>query len=140
MSAFSRQTLVRRAGDPEGTAAPCCLSEPRRSSREPPDGPAWNSGGLCGLTPCGRGPVPAGAGQAGLTPHTTVRGRYGAYQAVEGVAPRSVPVTYVVVWLVLDSWRWADVPIGIWAGTTMPVIATELDIRFRRPPHGILGP
>ena len=34
-----------------------------------------------------------------------------------------------------DSWRWADVPILIRAGKCMPVTATEVSFRFRRPPH-----
>jgi glucose-6-phosphate 1-dehydrogenase len=45
----------------------------------------------------------------------------------------------VAVRLALDSWRWAGVPILIRAGKAMPVTATEVSIRFHRPPHDIFG-
>ena len=69
----------------------------------------------------------------------TVRGQYDGYLDVAGVAPGSTTETYVAVRLVVDSWRWADVPILIRAGKCMPVTATEVSFRFRRPPHDIFG-
>ena len=45
----------------------------------------------------------------------------------------------MAVRLALDSWRWAGVPILIRAGKAMPVTATEVTIRFNRPPHDIFG-
>jgi glucose-6-phosphate 1-dehydrogenase len=74
-----------------------------------------------------------------LTPETTVFGQYEGYHDVAGVAPDSTTETYAAVRLEMDSWRWAGVPILIRAGKTMPVSATEVEIRFRRPPHDILG-
>ena len=74
-----------------------------------------------------------------LTPEDTVRGQYGGYLDVEGVAPGSTTESYVAVRLGVDSWRWADVPIVIRAGKCMPVTATEAYIRFRRPPHDVFG-
>ena len=38
-----------------------------------------------------------------------------------------------------DTWRWADVPILIRAGKCLPVTATEVTVRFRRPPRDIFG-
>jgi glucose-6-phosphate 1-dehydrogenase len=74
-----------------------------------------------------------------LTPEDTVRGQYEGYREVEGVDPLSTTESYVAVRLGLDSWRWAGVPIFIRAGKTLPVTATEVDIRFNRPPHDIFG-
>jgi glucose-6-phosphate 1-dehydrogenase len=74
-----------------------------------------------------------------LTPETTVRGQYDGYHTVAGVDPKSVTETYVAIRLAVDSWRWADVPILIRAGKCLPVTATEVSIRFRRPPHDAFG-
>jgi len=74
-----------------------------------------------------------------LTPEETVRGQYEGYHQVAGVDSRSTTETYVAVRLAADSWRWADVPILIRAGKCMPVTATEVEIRFRRPPHDVFG-
>ncbi len=74
-----------------------------------------------------------------LTPEDAVRGQYDGYLDVEGVAPGSTTETYVAVRLHADSWRWAGVPILIRAGKCMPVTATEIEIRFNRPPHDVFG-
>jgi glucose-6-phosphate 1-dehydrogenase len=74
-----------------------------------------------------------------LTPEDTVRGQYEGYLSVDGVPPQSTTETYVAVRLALESWRWAGVPLLIRAGKAMPVTATEVTIRFHRPPHDIFG-
>src|SRR6202161_1335134 len=74
-----------------------------------------------------------------LTPDDTVRGQYDGYLEVEGVDPKSTTETYVAVRLAADTWRWAGVPILIRAAKTMPATATEIDIRFKRPPHDVFG-
>jgi glucose-6-phosphate 1-dehydrogenase len=74
-----------------------------------------------------------------LTPERTVKGQYEGYHEVAGVDPKSVTETYVAIRLAADSWRWADVPILIRAGKCLPVTATEVSIRFRRPPHDAFG-
>jgi glucose-6-phosphate 1-dehydrogenase len=74
-----------------------------------------------------------------LTPETTVRGQYEGYLDVKGVAPASTTETYVAVRLSAQSWRWADVPILIRAGKCLPVTATEVVFRFRRPPHDVFS-
>jgi glucose-6-phosphate 1-dehydrogenase len=74
-----------------------------------------------------------------LTPEDTVRGQYDGYLDVDGVAPGSTTETFVAVRLGVKSWRWADVPILIRAGKCMPVTASEITIRFRRPPHDVFG-
>ena len=72
-----------------------------------------------------------------LSPDNTVRGQYDGYHDVAGVDSGSTVETYVAVRLGLDSWRWAGVPILIRAGKCLPVTATEVSIRFRRPPHDV---
>jgi glucose-6-phosphate 1-dehydrogenase len=74
-----------------------------------------------------------------LTPEDTVRGQYEGYLEVEGVDPKSTTETYVAVRLAADTWRWAGVPILIRAAKCMPVTATEVDIRFKQPPHDVFG-
>jgi glucose-6-phosphate 1-dehydrogenase len=74
-----------------------------------------------------------------LTPDDTVRGQYEGYLQVKGVDPSSTTETFVAVRLAAESWRWAGVPILIRAGKCMPVTATEVTIRFKRPPHDVFG-
>jgi glucose-6-phosphate 1-dehydrogenase len=74
-----------------------------------------------------------------LSPETTVRGQYDGYLDVKGVAPGSTTETYAAIRLSAQSWRWADVPILIRAGKTLPITATEVVFRFRKPPHDVFG-
>jgi glucose-6-phosphate 1-dehydrogenase len=74
-----------------------------------------------------------------LTPEDVVRGQYEGYHEVDGVDPKSTTESYVALRLAADSWRWQDVPILIRAAKCMPVTATEIDIRFRKPPHDVFG-
>ncbi len=69
----------------------------------------------------------------------TVRGQYDGYLDVDGVAKDSTTETYTAVRLHVDSWRWQGVPVVIRAGKCMPVTATEVNFRFRQPPHDIFG-
>jgi len=74
-----------------------------------------------------------------LSPDDTVRGQYDGYLGVSGVAPGSTTETYCAVRLTAQSWRWGEVPILIRAGKCLPVTATEVVFRFRRPPHDVFG-
>ncbi len=74
-----------------------------------------------------------------LSPQTTVRGQYEGYLAVPGVAPGSTTETFAAVRLSAQSWRWADVPILIRAGKCLPLTATDVVLRFRRPSHDVFG-
>jgi glucose-6-phosphate 1-dehydrogenase len=74
-----------------------------------------------------------------LSADDAVRGQYEGYLDVDGVAAGSTTETYAAVRLYADSWRWADVPILIRAGKCMPITATEISIRFHRPPHDVFG-
>jgi len=74
-----------------------------------------------------------------LEPDRVVRGQYEGYRDVAGVSPGSTVETFVAVRLAADTWRWEGVPILIRAGKCMPVTATEVTLRFRRPPQNVFG-
>ena len=74
-----------------------------------------------------------------LTPDDVVRGQYAGYHDVAGVAPGSTTETFVALRVAVDTWRWEGVPIFIRAGKCMPVTATEVTLRFRRPPQNVFG-
>ena len=70
-----------------------------------------------------------------LGPSDVVKGQYDGYLSVTGVAPGSKTETYAAIRLAADSWRWADVPIAIRAGKCLPLTATDVSVKFKKPPH-----
>ena len=72
-----------------------------------------------------------------LTPEYIVKGQYEGYLDVNGVAPGSTTETYTAIRLAADSWRWDGVPILIRVGKALPVTATEVNVKFRRPPYDV---
>ncbi len=74
----------------------------------------------------------------------TVRGQYGegvvegksvpAYRSELNVAPDSQTETFVALKLLIDNWRWADVPFYIRTGKRLAQRVTEVVIQFRRAP------
>ena len=74
-----------------------------------------------------------------------VRGQYGAGavngQPVEGyreekdVRPDSSTETYAAVKLLVDNWRWADVPFYLRSAKRLPKRVTEVAVQFRSAPH-----
>jgi glucose-6-phosphate 1-dehydrogenase len=74
----------------------------------------------------------------------TVRGQYGegvvggenapAYRAEPSVDPHSNTPTYVALKLMIDNWRWADVPFYLRTGKRLPERVTEVAIQFKRVP------
>jgi glucose-6-phosphate 1-dehydrogenase len=74
----------------------------------------------------------------------TIRGQYGdgmvdgervpAYRAEPGVPPDSRTETFVAIKLLIDNWRWADVPFYLRTGKRMPVRNTHIVIQFRQAP------
>jgi glucose-6-phosphate 1-dehydrogenase len=74
----------------------------------------------------------------------TVRGQYGegtwdgqrlpAYRAEPDVSPQSTTETYVALRLMIDNWRWANVPFYLRTGKRLAARHTEIAIRFRRAP------
>jgi glucose-6-phosphate 1-dehydrogenase len=74
----------------------------------------------------------------------TVRGQYAdgeidnekvpAYRSEQNVAPDSATETYVALKLLIDNWRWADVPFYLRTGKRLAARDTEIAIQFKRPP------
>src|SRR5215510_331402 len=63
-----------------------------------------------------------------------VRGQFYSYRDEKGVAQNSLVETFAALKLELNSWRWKGVPFYIRAGKCLPVTATEIVGRFRKPP------
>ena len=74
----------------------------------------------------------------------TVRGQYGegslngktlpAYRTEPDVAASSATETYVALKLMIDNWRWADVPFYLRTGKRLATRVTEIAIQFKRAP------
>src|SRR5262249_42208280 len=71
-----------------------------------------------------------------IQPEKLVRGQFVGYRNEAGVAPDSQVETFAAVRFEVDSWRWAGVPFLIRAGKFLQVTATEVVVRFKRPPLG----
>jgi glucose-6-phosphate 1-dehydrogenase len=69
-----------------------------------------------------------------VRPADVVRGQFRGYHDEPGVARGSTVETFAAVRLEVDSWRWAGVTFVIRAGKHLPVTATEVVVRFQRPP------
>ena len=65
----------------------------------------------------------------------TVRGQYRTYRNEDGVAPGSTVATFGAVKLMIDNWRWKDVPVFLRSGKGMSCRTTQILIQFRQPPH-----
>ena len=73
-----------------------------------------------------------------------VRGQYGegvvqqehaaAYRAEPRVRRDSSTETYVAMKMLIDNWRWADVPFYLRTGKRLPRRVTEIAIQFKRAP------
>ncbi len=63
-----------------------------------------------------------------------VRGQFRGYLEEKGVRPDSKTETFAALRVDIDSWRWKGVPFYIRAGKNLPVTATEVLGRFRKPP------
>lgn len=74
-----------------------------------------------------------------LSPANIVRGQFNGYRSEPGVAPNSDVETFAAVRLEVDSWRWSGVPFLIRAGKKMPITATEVFVKLRRPPLAKVG-
>jgi glucose-6-phosphate 1-dehydrogenase len=74
-----------------------------------------------------------------LRPTDVVRGQYRGYVAEDGVAANSQIETYVATRLGIENWRWAGVPFLIRTGKCLPVTATEVRVRLKRPPVALFG-
>ncbi len=74
-----------------------------------------------------------------------VRGQYAAgwhrgdrvtgYRDEPGIAPDSNRETYAALRLLIDNWRWQDVPFYLRTGKRLAETVSEVSIRFRDVPH-----
>lgn len=60
-----------------------------------------------------------------------------AYVSEEGVSPDSATETFAAVRFYIDNWRWQGVPFILWSGKRMKTKASEVMIRFRKPPFNL---
>ncbi len=74
---------------------------------------------------------------------SAVRGQYGrsldggqlqGYRTEPNVSPESTTETYAAMKVMIDNWRWADVPFYIRTGKRMAKRVTEISIQFKRAP------
>jgi glucose-6-phosphate 1-dehydrogenase len=75
-----------------------------------------------------------------LDPKEVVRGQFRGYRAENGVAKDSQVETFAALHLHIDTWRWAGVPFYIRAGKNLPITATEVSVKLKRPPLAIFDP
>ena len=74
-----------------------------------------------------------------LAPGDVVRGQYIGYREENGVSNSSDIETFAALRINVDSWRWQGVPFFVRAGKHMPVHATEVVVRFHRPPLNVFA-
>jgi glucose-6-phosphate 1-dehydrogenase len=65
----------------------------------------------------------------------SVRAQYKGYQDEPGVAPDSTTPTYAALELLMDNWRWRDVPFYLRSGKLLSAKTTEITIQFKHVPH-----
>ncbi len=70
-----------------------------------------------------------------VDPELSVRGQYNGFLDVKGVAAESRTETYIALQLEIDNWRWSGVPFFIRTGKVLKETATQVMIRFHRPPE-----
>ena len=61
------------------------------------------------------------------------------YRREPHVAPDSATETYVALKVLVDNWRWADVPFYLRTGKRLPERVTEIAIQFKRAPLALFG-
>ncbi len=60
-----------------------------------------------------------------------------AYGSEPKVSPNSTTETYGALKLLIDNWRWADVPFYLRSGKRLAKRASEISVQFRRVPHSL---
>jgi glucose-6-phosphate 1-dehydrogenase len=58
-----------------------------------------------------------------------------AYRHEPKVKPDSTVETYVAMRLLIDTWRWSNVPFYLRTGKCLPLSASEVRVQFRPTPH-----
>jgi len=73
-----------------------------------------------------------------LVPADLVRGQFRGYRAEPGVAADSSVETFAALRFHIDNERWEGVPFYVRVGKCLPVTATEVVVRFKKPPRPVL--
>lgn len=66
---------------------------------------------------------------------TVARGQYDGYKAEAKVDPDSTTETFIAMKLMVDNWRWADVPFYVRTGKNLAGKETDIVITFKHVPH-----
>ena len=79
-----------------------------------------------------------------------VRGQYGlgtmdsqevaGYREEEGVDPNSKTETFLAARLLVDNWRWQDVPFYLRTGKRLARKTSQIAVTFKRIPHSMFSP
>jgi glucose-6-phosphate 1-dehydrogenase len=72
-----------------------------------------------------------------IEPGHVVRGQYGGYLELPGVAAHSDTETFVALRCEIDNWRWAGVPFFLRTGKRLAEGARIISIAFREPPKSM---
>ena len=70
----------------------------------------------------------------------SVRGQYRGYRDEPNVDQDSLTPTYAALQLMIDNWRWRDVPFYLRSGKSLPAKTTEIAIQFNSVPHLMFPP
>src|SRR5258707_3778489 len=80
-----------------------------------------------------------------MVAQSVVRGQYAGgtvgdksvlgYREEQNVSPQSRTETFVAARLLIDNWRWANVPVYLRTGKRLAKRTTEIVIQFKRAPH-----
>jgi len=73
-----------------------------------------------------------------LDPSDVVRGQFRGYRRELGVASDSQVETFAAIRFHIDNEHWNGVPFFVRVGKCLPVTATEVLVRFKRPPRAVL--
>jgi glucose-6-phosphate 1-dehydrogenase len=65
----------------------------------------------------------------------TLRAQYSDYRKAEGVAVNTHTPTFAQLKLYIDNWRWQGVPFYLRSGKALKQKASEITVKFKRPPH-----
>jgi glucose-6-phosphate 1-dehydrogenase len=72
-----------------------------------------------------------------VDPKKVVRGQYVGYRNEPDVAPRSQMETFAAMQVIIDNWRWADVPFNLRTGKMLARKVTEASQSFRHVPYNV---
>ena len=70
----------------------------------------------------------------------TVRAQYRGYRAEPGVLSASQTPTFAALKMLVDNWRWRDIPFYLRSGKHLPAKTTEIAVQFKAVPHLMFSP